>query len=627
MNAPTLMPLAPTLNAQPMGDAINTFGTAGKAAGALADAFNSAALTIGKSAADVATKTTAGLPFFASLGATTGSADALSTALRNAADAAAASALASSTVGSLDLNKAASAIKAIESLGSGGYSAVGPTTKSGDNAYGAYQVMGENVGPWSKKWTGAEMTPGQFLKDPTAQDAVFTGQFSALVQKFGNVADAVSAWFTGKPLAQGANKSDGYTTGSQYVAKFQKYYGQDASGSASNDNSARSQVANSLDSAQAKGLAQVDIEFYDNKVKTLNLDLDKQKAALGLVRDAFGQSADAVATASKAQDLFNQFESQGVKLTSDQKQALTELAAKFAEVAKATKEAQQANADYIKGMDSVRGLVGGSATSFLTGLAQGNKPKDLLKSMLGNVESQGIGSAVGSISDLVFGQKGTTGSDTIGGAIFGKADSIGKSLFDGIAGAFGFGGGKSASTQQMTVNASTVNVSGGLAGGASGLLGGGTNGGALLGSLGSLFNGGASSSLSSAGSGIGGFFSSIMSALPFAEGGVMTSAGPVPLRAYAAGGVATSPQMSLFGEGGTPEAYVPLRDGRTIPVSLQGGGGGGNGGTSVSVHNYAGVDIEPRVTAGHVELIVGKRVAQAMAQVPTMMQDYQRRTA
>ena len=58
----------------------------------------------------------------------------------------------------------------------------------------------------------------------------------------------------------------------------------------------------------------------------------------------------------------------------------------------------------------------------------------------------------------------------------------------------------------------------------------------------------------------------------------MTSMGPVPLRKYAKGGIANSPQMAIFGEGSSPEAYVPLPDGRNIPVKMEGGGG-----TSVSV--------------------------------------------
>lgn len=68
----------------------------------------------------------------------------------------------------------------------------------------------------------------------------------------------------------------------------------------------------------------------------------------------------------------------------------------------------------------------------------------------------------------------------------------------------------------------------------------------------------------------------IASAVPsfFADGGVMTGSGPVPLRRYARGGVASSPQLAMFGEGDTPEAYVPLPDGRAIPVRMEGGGGG-----------------------------------------------------
>jgi tape measure domain-containing protein len=63
------------------------------------------------------------------------------------------------------------------------------------------------------------------------------------------------------------------------------------------------------------------------------------------------------------------------------------------------------------------------------------------------------------------------------------------------------------------------------------------------------------------GLGLGGF-------LKFADGGVMTNAGPLPLRRYAGGGIANSPQMAVYGERG-PEAYVPLPDGRNIPVKVQ----------------------------------------------------------
>jgi len=75
---------------------------------------------------------------------------------------------------------------------------------------------------------------------------------------------------------------------------------------------------------------------------------------------------------------------------------------------------------------------------------------------------------------------------------------------------------------------------------------------------------------------------SAMGAAGFADGGIMTSSGPQNLKKYARGGIANSPQLALFGEGSMPEAYVPLPDGRSIPVSMKGGTGGGN--TSVIVN-------------------------------------------
>ena len=62
----------------------------------------------------------------------------------------------------------------------------------------------------------------------------------------------------------------------------------------------------------------------------------------------------------------------------------------------------------------------------------------------------------------------------------------------------------------------------------------------------------------------------------FANGGIMTSHGRLPLRGYGRGGVATEPQVAVIAEGGRNEAYVPLDDGRSIPVTVSGGAGGGN---------------------------------------------------
>lgn len=113
--------------------------------------------------------------------------------------------------------------------------------------------------------------------------------------------------------------------------------------------------------------------------------------------------------------------------------------------------------------------------------------------------------------------------------------------------------------------------------------GGSSGGGGIFGSLGNLFGGSSGGSGGGLFDGIGSIFGSIGSFFGFANGGLMTPSGPLPLQRYAGGGVANRPQLAMFGEGSRPEAYVPLPDGRTIPVTMRGAGG-------VSVHNVWNID-------------------------------------
>jgi tape measure domain-containing protein len=104
--------------------------------------------------------------------------------------------------------------------------------------------------------------------------------------------------------------------------------------------------------------------------------------------------------------------------------------------------------------------------------------------------------------------------------------------------------------------------------------------------------GGASGLLSGAGNWLSGLFGGGAATVPimgaasinFADGGVMTNRGPLALRRYASGGIADSPQLAMFGEGRTPEAYVPLPDGRSIPVTMRGGAPASFRGGDVIVH-------------------------------------------
>lgn len=102
------------------------------------------------------------------------------------------------------------------------YEALGPVTKKGDRAYGRYQVMGANIPEWTRTHLGVEMTPDQFLADPSAQDKVFDAVTGSYHKKYGNVDDVTSSWFSGRPVAQAGNDSDGYNTVPTYIAKVNK---------------------------------------------------------------------------------------------------------------------------------------------------------------------------------------------------------------------------------------------------------------------------------------------------------------------------------------------------------------------------------------------------------------------
>jgi hypothetical protein len=78
-------------------------------------------------------------------------------------------------------------------------------------------------------------------------------------------------------------------------------------------------------------------------------------------------------------------------------------------------------------------------------------------------------------------------------------------------------------------------------------------------SSGSFDMSGGGSWLSNIGSWIGSFF---------ADGGIMTNRGRIPINTYSGGGVTNGPQMAIFGENRTPEAYVPVPSGR-IPVEMK----------------------------------------------------------
>lgn len=124
------------------------------------------------------------------------------------------------------VSRMANAIRGIESTHN--YGIRGPVSPKGDRPYGAYQVMGSNVGPWTEEALGRRMTPQEFLADREAQDAVARHRLGQYIRQTGNPDDAASMWFSGRPIAKAGNSAD--VTGTsvpEYIRRFRAAYGQD----------------------------------------------------------------------------------------------------------------------------------------------------------------------------------------------------------------------------------------------------------------------------------------------------------------------------------------------------------------------------------------------------------------
>lgn len=109
----------------------------------------------------------------------------------------------------------------IPAFESGGrYDAVGPVANAkGQRAYGKYQVMDFNVGPWTKEILGQEMTPEQFLANPQAQDAVYKAKIGQYRQQTGSDQGAASMWFSGQPNPNSTARDVNGVNVQQYVQR------------------------------------------------------------------------------------------------------------------------------------------------------------------------------------------------------------------------------------------------------------------------------------------------------------------------------------------------------------------------------------------------------------------------
>ena len=260
-----------------------------------------------------------------------------------------------------------------------------------------------------------------------------------------------------------------------------------------------------------------------------------------LLTSTFGKSKAELYGANEAEKLRAQYIHDGILNSKTSAENLKLLNDNIANVgnsatdaAKQLYDAQKLQQKQIERADNIRqdatDLLGAPLHAIADGKDPGKALQGALRGIGGRLIDQGVSGLVGSL----FGEKGSP----LGGL---------------------FGGGKGNQTVgTQNVTASIVNVAGGVGG----AVGGG--GGGIGGILSSIFG---------KGGGTGGGV--IPDGALFANGGIMTALGPLPLRKYSQGGIANSPQTAIYGEGSSPEAYVPLPDGRSIPVSMRGNKGGG----------------------------------------------------
>ena len=316
---------------------------------------------------------------------------------------------------------------------------------------------------------------------------------------------------------------------------------------------AAARSSNSAEESRLKSINDI-IAGLERDIEISSLSENQQRKALDLsnaLKNARGGEVQTITDLINAK--YNQIEVD--KRQSAQWQQLISDANDYADLRKSISDFERSNNI---STDSMNGLIGQTQDMLSAGIIDEAQAKEQFD-RLGKAYNDGFIEPAKEGTDqlsVYAEQAGRNMQDAFADFLFDPFDKGMDGMLDGFL----------TTIRRMAANVASAQLMEGLFGKTGSKDGGGLLGpllGALSSGISGMFGGGLNSDISGL----------IGNSALFANGGIMTSSGPVPLRKYAAGGVASSPQMAMFGEGSTPEAYVPLPDGRRIPVAMENGGG------------------------------------------------------
>jgi hypothetical protein len=194
-----------------------------------------------------------------------------------------------------------------------------------------------------------------------------------------------------------------------------------------NDNS-RDSITSKFDEGLQARLKAYDIEQIQGPLRAANEEIERQRNLLRAQAAAFGQSTEATARAAKEQELLNQFQQQGVPITTELRAAIGATADNFGRYAREAEEAADRQQRIVAAMDELRAISKEALGGLISDLAHGRSAAEALGNALSRIGDRLISSGVDTLVDSLFGRSGKAGGGLLG------------DLFSGLFSAFEEGG-------------------------------------------------------------------------------------------------------------------------------------------------------------------------------------------